>query len=144
MFKKQDKQLNAHQQHVKDVFKRVCLAYQLNNNAELERHLGLSTSFCTARINRASLPYEVIDQACRDTGISFDQLLYGTPMNQVDGNDLLIIKNGLIKGLLELKSSGFISKAETPADLENLAKIQAASIENELNLHWNKNKKDSA
>lgn len=143
MFKKQDKQLTAQQQHVKDVFRRVCLAYQLNNNAELERHLGLSTSFCTARINRASLPYEVIDQTCRKTGISFDQLLYGTPVKQIDGNDLLVIKNGLIKSLLELKGGGFINKADTPDDIENLAKIQAASIEHELNLHWTKNKKDS-
>ena len=101
----------------------------------------MSTSFCTARINRASLPYEVIDQTCRETGISFDQLLYGTPVKQIDGNDLLVIKNGLIKSLLELKGGGFINKADTPDDIENPAKIQAASIEHELNLHWTKKQK---
>ncbi len=144
MFKKQEKRLNAQQQHVKDVLERICSAYSVKNNAELERRFGFSTSFCTSKITRASLPYELIDQTCRDTGISFDQILYGTPVKHIDGNDLLVIKNGIIKGLLEIKASGFIVNANSKSDIEGLAKIQAAAVENELNIYWTKEEKDSA
>ena len=138
------KTLNKEQQSVKNIIERICFAYGVNSNAALERKLQLSDSWCTNTIKRGSIPYAVLDQTARDTKISFDHLLYGTPMRQVDANDLLYIKQGLIKSLRELNEQGFINKASSLEDLEQLAKKQAGDIEHELLIQWNKDNKASA
>ena len=118
--------------------------YGVKSNAALERTLGLSTSFCTMRIKRGTLPFELIYQAAIDTQASFDQLVFGNPVKQVDGNDLLTIKQGLLKTLLRLKSGELLAKADSVDDLDDIAKILSEGIENELMLHWDKHQKDSA
>ena len=144
MFKKLKKQLTDEQKHVTQVFDRLCYVYGVQNNAALERHLGLSNAYCTARIKRASVPFELIYNAAIEKQTSYEQILFGTPMKQVDGNDLLTIKQGILKSLLKIKSGELISKAKTTEDLEDIAKIQAESVENELIVQWAKQQKDSA
>lgn len=141
MFKKR---LTDEQSRVSQVFDRLCYVYGVKNNAALERHLGLSNAFCTSRIKRGSLPFDLIYTAAIEKNISFEQLLFGEPMRQVDGNDLLIIKQGILKSLLKIKASDLMAKAKTGDDLESIAKIQAESVESELTLHWAKQQKDSA
>lgn len=141
MFKKQ---LTTEQAHVRKVFERLCNVYQVPNNAALERHLGLSDAFCSTRIKRASLPFEQIYQAAIEQQVSIDQLILGEPVKHVDGNDLLIIKQGVLLSLHQLKASGIINKAQNNEDLERIAKLVSESIENQLANHWNKDKKDSA
>lgn len=137
------KTLNKEQQSVKKIIERICFAQGVNSNAALERKLQLSDSWCTNTIKRGSIPYAVLDQTARDTKISIDHLLYGTPIRHVDANDLLYIKQGIIKSLRELNEQGFINKASSLEDLEQLAKKQAADIEHELLIQWNKDNKAS-
>ncbi|MBB1291001.1 MULTISPECIES: hypothetical protein [unclassified Pseudoalteromonas] len=141
MFKKA---LTPEQQTVHDIINRVCWAHGVKNKAALERKIALSDSWCTNTIKRGSIPYALIDQTAQATSISFDHLLYGSPMSQLDPNDLLYIKQGLIKSLRELNEQGFINKASSLEDLEQLAKKQAADIEHELTIQWNKNTKERA
>lgn len=141
MFKKA---LTTDQQTVHDIINRVCWAHSVKNKAGLERKLSLSDSWCTNTIKRGSIPYALLDQTARETKISIDHLLYGAPMSQLDPNDLLYIKQGLIKSLRELNEQGFINKASSLEDLEQLAKKQAADIEHELQIQWNNNAKERA
>lgn len=141
MFKKA---LTPEQQAVHDIIDRVCWAQGVKNKAALERKLALSDSFCAQKIKRASIPYALLDQTARETQISIDHLLYGTPMKQVDPNDLLYIKQGLVKSLRELSEQGFINKVACLEDLDQLAKKQAADIEHELVIQWNKETKERA
>ncbi|WP_149983318.1 helix-turn-helix domain-containing protein [Pseudoalteromonas rhizosphaerae] len=144
MFKKLKKQLTDEQKHVNQVFERLCYVYGVQNNAALERELGLSNAYCTGRIKRGSLPFELIYNAAIEKQTSYEQILFGAPMKQVDGNDLLIIKQGILKSLLKIKAGDLMAKANTPHDLESIAKIQAESVESELTVHWAKQQKDSA
>lgn len=138
------KQLTPEQQNVQNILDRVCGAWGVKNKAGLAKTLNLSDSWCTHTIKRGSIPYALLDQTARKTGISIDHLLYGTPATQLDPNDLLYIKHGLIKSLRELSEQGFINKANSLEDLEQLAKKQAADIEQELTIQWNKNTKERA
>lgn len=137
-------QLTTQQTQVSHIFDRLCYVYGVKNNAALERHLGLSKAFCTTRIKRGSVPFELIYNAALEKQTSYEQILFGTPMKQVDGNDLLIIKQGILKSLLRIKAGDLMAKASTPDDLESIAKIQAESVESELTVHWAKQQKDSA
>ena len=141
MFKKT---LTPEQKAVHDIINRVCWAQGVKNKAALERKLSLSDSWCTNTIRRGSIPYALLDQTARETRISIDHLLYGTPIKQINPNDLLHIKHGLVKSLRELSEQGFINKVTCLEDLEQLAKKQAADIEHELIIQWNNETKERA
>jgi len=141
MFKKKP---STEQIHVRTIFERLCAVYQVKNNASLERLLNLSDAFCTTRIKRASIPYELIDQAAKTTGASFDHILYGTPVKHISLDDLDVIQNGLIKGFLELQAVGVIDRSHSIDDLKKIAKVPMTNIENELSLYLSEDEKDSA
>ncbi|WP_405598953.1 MULTISPECIES: helix-turn-helix domain-containing protein [unclassified Pseudoalteromonas] len=129
------KTLTAEQQQVSDIFKRLREAYGVNKNAALERHLSLSNSFCTNTINRGSIPYQLIHQACLATNFSFDYLLNGT-----DDLNFIAIENGLLKSLSVLAGSGFIKGDSNNIDaLRKIAKIQCEYVEKEFAIQKDNN-----
>ncbi|MEZ7277203.1 helix-turn-helix domain-containing protein [Pseudoalteromonas sp. 68 DY56-GL68] len=141
MFKKK---LTQEQLNVSAIFERLCAVYQVKNNANLEKLLDLSSAYCTTRIKRASIPYDLIDQAARTTGASYDHILYGTPIKNISLSDLDIIENGLLKGLLGLQAGGFIESSHSFTDLKSMAQLPLKAIETELSLYLSEEKKDSA
>ncbi|KTF14806.1 helix-turn-helix domain-containing protein [Pseudoalteromonas sp. H105] len=127
------KTLTPEQQHVSDIFKRLCMAYGVNKNAGLERHLSLSNSFCTNTINRGSIPFQLIHQTSLAKNLSFDYLLNGTLHEGT--RDFDVIKDGLLKGLSVLAMNGFIKGDTHNSDvLRKLADIQLEYINKEIEL----------
>ena len=63
--------LSTEQQHVSDIFKRICTLCKVQNYAELERHLSLTSGFCEQSIEVAAVPYELIDNVAKASEVSF-------------------------------------------------------------------------
>jgi hypothetical protein len=128
------KALDATQQAVSDIFDRIRAVYNLKTNAELERHFGLSAAYCSTTIKRGSVPFDLADRACREHNLSLDFVIYGIIPRQVDGNDLLAIKNGIRNAFYDMKDAGFISGDESMLDL--FVKKNAEEIERSLLDYW--------
>lgn len=129
--------LSAKQQHVSDIFKRLCMLCQVQNNAELERHLSLTSGFCEQNIDLATVPYELIDRVAKTAQVSFDSLLNGNDQSTIalEGPVLKAVSNGIIKSIKKLSMAGLIKgENQTQEALSQLAEIQLKQIEKELKI----------
>lgn len=71
------KELSAKQLHVKQVFRRIKELYLFTSDKQLATYFGLSESFLSQRVGRASIPYELIELVAREKSVSFDYLIDG-------------------------------------------------------------------
>lgn len=129
--------LSTEQQHVSDIFKRICTLCKVQNYAELESHLSLTSGFCEQSIEVAAVPYELIDNVAKASEVSFDSLLNGSEQTIVtlDGALLQAVSNGIIKSIKKLSMAGLIKgDNHTHEALSQLADIQLKQIKNELKI----------
>ena len=129
--------LSAEQQHVSDIFMRLCKLCEVQNNDELEQHLSLKPGFCVQSIKLASVPYQLIDKVAKATQVSFDSLLNGYEHKTLalDGPLLEAVISGIIKSIKKLSIAGLIKgDNQTQEALSQLAEIQLEQIEKELKI----------
>ncbi len=129
--------LSTEQQHVSDIFKRLCTLCQVKNNTELEQHLSLELGFCEQSIKSALVPYQLIDKTAKTAQVSFDSLLNGYPLDTLtlDGAVLQAVNNGIIKSIKKLSMAGLIKgENHTHEALRQLADIQLKQIVQELKI----------
>lgn len=129
--------LSTEQQHVSDIFMRLCTLCQVQNNLELEQHLSLQLGFCEQSIKLATVPYELIDKLAKASEVSFDSLLNGSNQTTaaLDGPVLQAVSNGIIKSIKKLSMAGLIKgENQTQEALSQLADIQLKQIAKELKI----------
>jgi hypothetical protein len=129
--------LSTEQQHVSDIFMRLCTLCQVQNNLELEQHLSLQLGFCEQSIELATVPYELIDKLAKASEVSFDSLLNGSNQTTavLDGPVLQAVSNGIIKSIKKLSMAGLIKgENQTQEALSQLADIQLKQIAKELKI----------
>lgn len=132
-----DQSLSTEQQHVSNIFKRLCAEYNVQNNAELEHHLSLQSGFSEHCIFSATIPYSLIDKTSKATHVSFDYLLNGQNQHtvQLSNHQLKAIKNGIIKSIKKMSMAGLIKgENHNQETLGELAEIHVEQIENELKI----------
>lgn len=129
--------LSTEQQHVSDIFMRLCTLCQVQNILELEQHLSLQRGFCEQSIELAAVPYELIDKVAKASEVSFDSLLNGNNQTTatLDGPVLEAVSNGIIKSIKKLSMAGLIKgENQTQEALSQLADIQLKQIAKELKI----------
>lgn len=129
--------LSTEQQHVSDIFMRLCTLCQVQNNLELEQYLSLQRGFCEQSIELATVPYELIDEVAKASEVSFDSLLNGNNQTTatLDGPVLEAVSNGIIKSIKKLSMAGLIKgENQTQEALSQLADIQLKQIAKELKI----------
>lgn len=131
------KQLTPEQTQVKQVFKRIKDLYFFCSDKELATYFGLSESFISQRVGRASMPFELLERVVEEKSVTFDYLILGKNAQYTEDECILIFEKVLAKAYLYKLISDEQSKLAIKQMLMNALSdknSEGSKLDNELPL----------